>query len=178
MNQTTSNTYYLFRHALATHESSYGDRILTATILPEGRPSIERMAVFIKEQKELASSINFVSPVVRCQETAAIISKVTGKKFVTDERLTEFRGINHEETASDISLLCQSFLNEMENQQTQHVLVCTHGTAMAAFKHIFFNQPYSEEDIHDFPNNGVLWIFHNGSLKSHDFNERHQLLDE
>src|SRR5579859_1331077 len=81
-------TYYIFRHARALHlGETYGDRILTAEILPEAKPPIERLAQFLKTRPVEEC---YSSEILRCVQTSRIASKVLKKKFLPDARLNEF----------------------------------------------------------------------------------------
>jgi broad specificity phosphatase PhoE len=161
-----STTYYLTRHALATHSlTGYGDQILTAEILPEGIPPIKKMASFLATQ-----SIGncFVSEIIRCQQTAQIISAATHCPFITDGRLNEYYPRNF----TDFLKRVENFLNEVEQKHFDKVLLCTHGAVVAAIKNLLAQKSVTEEVIdYEYPLPGTLWIIDKDHLIEKDFNE-------
>ncbi len=163
-----SKNFFFFRHALATHRlDGYGDEIVTAEILPEGKPPVERMASFLKE---IPTDLQYVSPLKRCQQTAHIVSSITGKHFVVDGRLTEYRGEVPEESITDLRKRCQDFLRELESTDSRTILICTHGAVIAALYHLLVKKDFTEKDQYDYPATGELWSLRDGQLESFDFN--------
>lgn len=143
-------TWYLFRHALATHgKSGYGDTILTATILPEGIPPIERMAEHIKQ---LPETLNWSSEFMRCVQTTNIITKITGRKFMTDARLNEY----YHESFEVFSERVRFWYNEIIASHPSAVLVCTHGAVIAGLKHLILEGEFLESQTLDYPKCGEL----------------------
>lgn len=162
------NTFILFRHGLATNSlQGYGNQIISAQLLPEAIPSIQRMAIFLKEIK---TDSHFVSPIRRCQETVAIITSVTDKKFITDPRLTEFQGEIPGETILDLRDRSQSFLKDIKQNIDQTTLVCSHGAVIAALKYLILTNNFVEADQYDYPATGEIWIIHDQKVESFDFN--------
>ena len=83
-------SYYIFRHGLtlqAKKKQWYWHALYSAQIIDEGKPSIERLAAYIKDIK---ADYYVCSPFIRCKQTAEVVSKVTGKKFFIDKRLGEY----------------------------------------------------------------------------------------
>ena len=166
--------YYVFRHALATHSvSGYGKDIVSAHILPEGIPPIEKLAQYIKSNN-IESDYNVSSEFTRCQETTQIITNITGKIFTTDSRLNEYSA---EENYSNESFTVfrdriLSFLMDVEQDDTKKTIcICTHGAVIAGIKNILLNGRFSEDLLHDFPPTGVLLATsQNGTLEEHNFN--------
>ncbi|MEK9143493.1 MAG: histidine phosphatase family protein [Patescibacteria group bacterium] len=145
-------TWYLFRHALATHsQSGYGDNILTATILPEGIPPIERMAEYIRG---LPKSVNWSSELLRCGQTTNIITKITGRTFTTDARLNEY----YNETFEVFRKRIASWLDGMMTLHPSIVLVCTHGAVIAGLKHLIIEGEFLESQSFDYPKCGQLLV--------------------
>src|SRR5258708_6220560 len=121
-------TFLLFRHGLSTHSlHGYGDKILTAELLPEGIPPIQRMAEFLKE---MPTDVNFVSPVLRCQQTAKIIEQGSGKVFMTDDRLSEYQARESTEEFTELRERCQDFLTEVQAMSAANILICSHGAVI------------------------------------------------
>jgi broad specificity phosphatase PhoE len=161
-------TLLLSRHALATHSlHGYGDQILSAKILPEGIPPIQRMATFLKE---IETEQNVVSPVLRCQQTAQIITKETGKIFLTDSRLGEYKGELPSETFAEFKERCKLFWKDIQESAAETFLICSHGAVIAGLRHFCIEADFSEEQQYDYPSTGELWILRDNKLESFDFN--------
>lgn len=157
-------TFYITRHALAIKKGeAYGNRVLTAEILPEGIPPIEKMGNYLKN---VAFDYSVCSPILRCQQTAAILSKYTKKPFVTDKLLREY----YEETFEELYKRTSTFLQNLQAKNYKNVLICTHGSVIAGLTHFIINNRFTEEERMDFPNPGVLTIIQNKTMKEIDFN--------
>lgn len=110
-------TWYLFRHALATeNKDGYGDEILTARILPVGIPPTERMAEYIQR---LPKSVNWSSELLRCRQTTNIISKITGRTFISDARLNEYDNETFEAFRKRIASWLDDLIIEGEYLESQ-----------------------------------------------------------
>lgn len=156
--------YYLFRHALATKKvSGYGDKIITAKIIPASIPPIEKMAQYLKG---VPSDLNVSSEFIRCKETSAIVEKITGKIFVYDKLLTEY----YKETFDQFVKRVEKFLNRINMTQCQNVVICTHGAVIAAIKNIILTGSLREDKLLDYPQCGVLLIIKDKNFGQMDFN--------
>lgn len=145
-------TWYLFRHALATeNKGGYGDEILSAKILPVGIPPTERMAEYIQH---LPKSVNWSSELLRSQQTTNIITKITGRTFVSDARLNEY----YNETFEAFRKRIASWLDEMIARNPSVVLVCTHGAVIAGLKHLLLEGEFLESQALDYPKCGELLV--------------------
>lgn len=163
MNQY-NKTFYLVRHALSTHSKrGYGKRKLTAPILLEGVLAIQKMAEMLKD---VPTSANISSEIIRCRETSAIISLITGKKFIFDKRLNE----DYQETIGEIRERVQGFLNEISALPQSNIIICTHGVIIAALKNLILKGSFVTKDIHDFPLTGELVIIEKMTVKTINFN--------
>lgn len=165
-------TYYILRHALATHSTTgYGDEIVSAHILPEGRKAIERMAKYFTD---IPSDANITSELIRCRETAKIITDTTGKSFITDKRLNEYSAEENysNESFEQFRQRLLLFLLDLEQDETkQTILICTHGATMAGLKHILIEGRFTTDNRFDFPAPGVLLnIKSDGTVEEKDFN--------
>jgi broad specificity phosphatase PhoE len=157
-------TWYLFRHALSTRSvNGYGDKILTAEILPEEIKPIEKMAKYLNRVEE---SINYRSDIIRCRQTAEIISKITGKKFIPDNRLNEY----YDENFDHVSTRIKQFIGEVDKIKQPNILVCSHGAIIAGIKKILLNEKFYESDLMDYPNCGELLIINGNKISNIDFN--------
>ncbi len=165
-------TYYIFRHALATHSTKgYGERIVDAHILPEGVKPIEKMAEYLKSvQADFAVSSEFI----RCKETTEIVTAISGKTFTLDSRLNEFSQEENysKETFEEFRNRLLLFLLDMEQDNSkQTFLICTHGSVIAGLKHILTEGRFTTDTRFDFPPPGVLVIIElTGQVKERDFN--------
>ncbi len=148
-------TWYIFRHALATRSmSGYGDKILTAQILNEAIPPIESMARYLSKIPE---STNVSSTLLRCVQTTEIITRITGKKFLTDSRLNEY----FQESFAEFNERVNSWIKDMRGRKTTAVLICTHGAVVAGIKHLLIDGDFSEAQLLDYPNCGELLVIKN-----------------
>lgn len=159
-----ATSWYLFRHALASHSrTGYADEILTAKILPEGIPPIERMAHYLSN---VPNSVNWSSEILRCTQTTQIISKITGRTFTTDARLNEY----YNESFETFQKRIISWHDEMIKQKPSVVLVCTHGGVIAGVKHLLLEGVYPQSQNLDYPECGELLIISGHSQQSISFN--------
>jgi broad specificity phosphatase PhoE len=159
--------FYIFRHGetFATKAGTgYGMHIFTASILPEARPAVERLAKYLKEIK---TDFHVSSEFRRCKQTAQIISEVTSKEFVYDKRVNEY----FLEPYWFLKRRIQSLLKEIELKKYKSVCVCTHGAVISAFLHILTPEksrlPFN---IFNFPPPGVLTIIESNKAKQINFN--------
>lgn len=161
-------TFYIFRHGTtyATKTATaYGDTILTASIMDEAKSAIERIGEFLKDKH---TDFNVTSPIIRCAQTAEIISKITGKKFVFDNRLTEYTMESHESVDERIN----SLLLEIEKKDYKNITICTHGAIIS----ILINRIMSNSeglrsyDLFHFPDPGVLVIIKDNNIEEINFN--------
>ena len=158
-------TFYLFRHGLATHSHfGYGDKIVTAEILPVGIPPIERMATFLKD---IPSDYNVSSEFLRCQQTTKIISDITKKQFVRDPRLNEY----YNESFGEFRTRVKSFLQEIEAKPYKDIIICTHAAVIAALKNLITNNSFYIFQQFTYPKTGVLMIIKNNNIEKMDFNK-------
>jgi|GEM_PF-397336 len=177
---TTPHRVIIFRHGLATHSTSgYGDQILTAELLPEGIPAIERMAQYLKPIK---SRIHFASPVLRCRQTVEIITREAGKFFRFDSRLSEYLGEVHQEEfaafAQRTAAALKNILAEADQlagqssapQQPLTLMICTHGAVVASIKHLLLTGEFTQNDLLDFTLPGELMDIQNGQCDVKSFN--------
>ncbi|MBI2074742.1 MAG: histidine phosphatase family protein [Candidatus Levybacteria bacterium] len=159
-----NRNFYIFRHALATHsKSGYGDKIISAEILPEAIAPIEKMANFFKN---ISSDYNVSSEYLRCRETAEIISEITNKNFIFDSRLNEF----HQETFPQFKNKISSFLDDIKKKRYKNILICTHGAVIAGLKNFIVNGDFNANQLFDYSDCGVLEIIENGRVKKINFN--------
>jgi broad specificity phosphatase PhoE len=164
MNQ--SKIFYLVRHGLATHSThGYGKRKLTAALLPEGVPAIQKMAQFLKT---VPTSTNISSEIIRCRETSAIIEGVTGKKFIFDARLNE----DYHETIGELRTRVHSFLDSVFKSSHTHIIVCTHGVIVSAIKNLLVNGAFVTRHMrtYDYPQTGELMIIEGKNIRLINFN--------
>lgn len=146
--------FYIMRHGetFATKRNSgYGWKILTASILEEGKPIIEKQGKFLKE-KEIDYCV--ASPIKRCKQTAAIVRAESGKDIFYDRRLSEF----FLESFGMFTKRVQSFLNEVDAKGYEEVLIITHGAVIAALTHILTRDVFQISEITDYPKPGVMTV--------------------
>jgi broad specificity phosphatase PhoE len=158
-------TYYIFRHGMAVYPNqSYGSRVLTAELLPEGIPPIQRLARYLIH---VPSDYQACSEVLRCRQTAAIVTEATGKSFVIDPRLREY----HQETFDELSRRTKAFCEEIQQSGYQNVMICTHGAVIAALKHYLTDGYFDRRHETDYTQTGQLMIISDDkSIEVLDFN--------
>ena len=159
-------TYYIFRHARALHlGETYGDRILTAEILPEAKPPLKRLAQYLKTQPIESC---YSSEILRCVQTAQIVSEILQKDCTPDARLNEF----YVEKFPEFKDRVKRFWDEMEKLPAQHIALCTHGAVIGGLKNFLVKGEFEFDDLLDFPTSGVLLTIHNHHVEEKDFNAK------
>jgi broad specificity phosphatase PhoE len=153
-------TFYIFRHGLATHSTvGYGNEILSAQLLPEGYPAIEKLAEYLKN---IHTDAFFSSEILRCKQTAEIIAQKTGKQFVADSRLNEF----YTESFEDFCKRVQSFVDKVTTMPANSVAICTHGAVLAAMKHLILEGEFLQRDELDFPPPSGMVVIKDGKAET------------
>ena len=161
---TNIKTWHLFRHGLATHsKEGYGDNIMTASILPESVPIIQRMGKYLSE---VSDSVNFVSPYPRCRQTAAIVTEITGKKFQVDAQLAEY----HQTTFTDFHKRVSDFVTSIIDVSLTDIIVCTHGAVVAGIQSLLIKDEFLESDLLNYPECGEIVIIKDKEVKTLDYN--------
>ncbi|MCL5970043.1 MAG: histidine phosphatase family protein [Patescibacteria group bacterium] len=161
-----NKSFYIFRHGetfYTKNKEDYGKEILTADIIEEGKPALKHLANYLKNTK---NSYNVSSAIPRCKSTVKIISEITGKNFVFDERLNEYAYESFEEFNNRIN----DFLNDISKAQQQNIVICTHGACIAALKYLAITKNFSIEQVEDFPDPGVLLIIKGNNIEEINFN--------
>jgi broad specificity phosphatase PhoE len=158
--------FYIFRHGMAVYpHEGYGSRVLTAELLPEGIPPIQRLAQYLLH---VPSDYQACSEVLRCRQTAAIVTEVTGKTFVIDPRLKEY----YQETFEELSQRAKDFCEEIQQRDYQNVMICTHAGVIAPLKHYLTDGIFDRRHETDFIQTGQMLIIRDDkSIEVLDFNE-------
>ena len=158
-------TLNIFRHG-ETYQSKfnvvYGAEELTAEVLPEAVPTVERIGEYLKS---VPTEANFTSEYLRCRQTAEIIESVSGKKFQSTPLLNEFVAGQF----SDLQDRGLKFLEMVEDKRFDQVVVCTHGAVMACLKHLVMEGDFLERDLFDYPATGVVWEISKEGLTEKNF---------
>ncbi len=159
-------TYYIFRHGetFATKlKKWYGYRLYSAPILEEGKPSIIRLASYLKD---IPSNYNVSSPFLRCRQTSEIVTQITGKNFTFDKRIREY-GI---ELPIFFKRRVLNFLKEMESSNHQTIIICTHAIVIEMLIQYLTKGNISLKDRLVAPLPGVLTIIKNKQSEEINFN--------
>lgn len=179
MSRTLINTphrFLIFRHGIATHSTAgYGDQVLTAGLLPEAYPVIERLA---KHLASIRSQLNFSSEILRCRQTAEIVTKHTGKFFRFDPRLNEYHGETFEQFATRVRSVLEDLVSDADDiarkKNLPHgsatLMICTHGAVIAAIKHFLLEDHFLQKDELDYTTPGQLMDVHGSDVSLLDFN--------
>lgn len=159
-------TFYILRHGMAVHPNvGYGANVLSAELLPEGIPPIRRLAQYLRL---VPTDYQVCSEVLRCRQTAALVTEATGREFVIDPRLKEY----YQETFDELSRRAKSFCDEIQPSGYQNVLICTHGSVIAALKHYLIDGHFERRQETDYTQTGQLLIIHDDkSVEVLDFNQ-------
>lgn len=152
---TTHKKWFIFRHGLATlNPNGYGDQILVAEVLPQGIPPVRRIGEYLKDKP---FDYGVRSEFIRCQQTAGIVSEITGRAFIADKRLNE----QYQESFEVVHDRLKLFVDEMQQSDHQHIWVCTHGIIIAGLKHFLTTGEYLQKDELDFIMPGEVLIIEN-----------------
>lgn len=148
--------WYIFRHGLATHsKNGYGDKILTAEVLPEGIPPVQRIGQYLTL---MPYDYGARSEFLRCQQTAAIVTDITGRAFTADKRLNE----QYQEPFEAVRDRVRAFVDEMNASAHTHIWVCTHGVVIAALKHLITRGDFARSDENDYIQPGEVLLIRDG----------------
>jgi hypothetical protein len=62
-----------------------------------------------------------------------------------------------------------SFLKKIEDNKFQKIAICTHGAIIAALKHQLLENNFTLDDLHDYPEPGVLLVVKGKKIQQIDF---------
>jgi len=163
-----NKTYYIFRHGetFATKKGNgiYWLKIFSAPILEEGKPSLLKLAKYLKN---VPSDFNVASPFLRCQQTAELVTSITGKKFDSDARIREYTL----ELPWRFKRRVLHFMQDMEKSEYQHIVICTHSIVIEMLvQYLLKGKIHLRERIIS-PLPGVLTIVANKKSEVINFNE-------
>ena len=160
----THKTIYLVRHGLSTlSKHGYGKRKLTADLLPQGEPAVERIARYLEDVPE---SLNISSDLPRCRHTAAIITRITGKLFTFDKRLSEY----YHETFTEFKSRIYDVLKDLSAAPEQNLIICTHGSVIAGITYFIMEHKFIYKNLYDYPKEGELLLIQNQKSRKLSFN--------
>jgi len=158
--------YYIFRHGLtlaAKKRQWYWHTLYSAQILDEGKPSIEKLATYLKDIK---ADYYVSSPFLRCQQTTAIITKKSGHKFSTDKRIGEYTF----EFPWNFKKRILSFIEDMESSDYKTIVICTHSAVIEMLIQYFTHGKLRFIHRLTAPLTGSLTIIKNGQISEKNFN--------
>jgi len=154
MSSLTNNhqTFYLFRHGLATHSTTgYGNRALSAELLTEGEVAVHQLGTYLHQfPVELAMT----SPVPRCVQTASIVTEHTGWQFQVEDQVTEY----YPEIFGPFHDRLTAFAHHLTTLPQRQIAICTHGGVIAGLRHLLTEGSFSESQILDYPEPAGLVI--------------------
>ena len=159
-------TYYIFRHGetFVTKKGGwYWHRLYSAPILEQGKPVITKMAHYLKD---IESDYNVRSPFLRCQQTAEIVTDITGKIFEVDRRIREWDF----EIPYYFKRRVLNFITEMEKSDKQVILVCTHALVLQVMIQYLTLGNVNMGKLLAAPLPGVLTIIKEKKAEQIDFN--------
>lgn len=150
---------YLVRHGLSTlNKRGYGRKKLTADLLPQGEIESEKAAEYLKN---ISASYNISSPLPRCKQTAEIITRITGKSFHYDERLTEF----YHETFTDFKKRVISFLGDLSSVSEKNIIICTHAAVIVVIRYLLIEGKVIFKNLSDEPLEGEIITIKNNKYE-------------
>lgn len=159
--------YYIFRHGQTRNSKyhlPYSKDNRKIKILKDSIPAIKKMAEYLKNiTPDLAASSEYL----RCQQTTKIVAKITATKFKKDSRLNEFGN----ETFLQFKKRIKDFLEEVEKNKYQTVVICTHGAVIAALKNLLIKGRIKKGDLLFYPKPGLLLYIEGKKVKKFDFNK-------
>jgi len=168
--------FYIFRHGntvstevggiLSKLNIRIGGGSANLPILPKGVPALEKIGGYLKN---IPTEANFTSPFARCIESSNIVGKITGRKYVPDERIREYDTGRKDFSAFRGRII--EFLDEINKKNYSSVSICTHGAVIAAIKHLKLRQKFHYIQVLDFPNPGNLIIIKGGRIETLNFNK-------
>ena len=163
--------YYIFRHGDTTQSSKRligifrNSNSFDLPVLPKGIPALEKIGKYLKD---VPTQKNFVSPFIRCIDSAKIVSRISGKKFIIDDRIRELE--NNGEKFTNFRSRVGDFITDLEKNNYSAISICTHGAVIAALKHLLTNGKFCFFQIIDYPDPGNLTIIKNGKIEKIYFN--------
>jgi broad specificity phosphatase PhoE len=165
-----TKTYYIFRHGETFVTKSKGLRLYglhsrSIGILPEGIPTIKRLAEYLKD---ISTDNNVCSEYLRCKETAKIVTDITGKKFTYDPRLNEY----FFESFWHFKNRIKNFIDESESSKNKTFLICTHGAVVSGLTRLLLAGKFNPMQALMFPRPGVLTIISGKDIYAIDFNKQ------
>lgn len=164
--QFPQKSFYIFRHGetFATkYKRGYGFKIFSAPILEEGIPALERLGKFLKNTP---TQCNFVSPILRCRQTADIVGRESNRQFEKDLRLREF----FIETFWQFKARVESFLKDIEKSDCQNIAICTHAAVISGLMAYILRGKITLKDFSYMVKPGTLVVIEKNSYEELDFN--------
>ena len=116
---------YIFRHGMTFQTKNNvpytPENYKTSPILPEGIPSIKKLAHYLKDVK---TDANYTSSYLRCIQTVEIVSEISGKSFLPNEMLGEYA--EWVENFDSLRARAQNFIDYLGTQHIETTAICTH----------------------------------------------------
>ena len=162
--------YYIFRHGetyFTKNKIEYDpESRISAPILKEGIPAIKRLGEFLKDKLK---NTNYTSPYPRCVKTSEIITKITGKKFTKDERLSDEWMSEGKETFDEMVARFQNFLLDIKKNNPSVVAICTHGWPISILTNLITKREMKPEWLANYILPGELVIIKDGKVETKSF---------
>lgn len=158
--------YYIFRHGQTRNSKFHlpypkDNRLIK--ILPDSVPALKKMAKYLKKIKP---DLSVSSEYLRCQQTAKIITQISKLKFGKDARLNEYG----DETFLEFTRRIKDFLEEVEKNKYQTVVICTHGAGIATIKNLLIKGKMKRRELPFYPKPGILLCIEGKKIQKIDFN--------
>lgn len=160
---------FIFRHGetFETKNGSlpYGPRVESAQILPEAIPVIKRLGKYLKNIK---TDTNYTSPYLRCIQTVEIVTEVSKKVFLVEDRLSEYRP--EKETLDELIARVEEFFKYLKSQKLDSAAICTHGFPISVLTQLATKGFVRKHEMENYPKPGELTIIKNCKKGIVDFN--------
>ncbi|MEM7032660.1 MAG: histidine phosphatase family protein, partial [Chloroflexota bacterium] len=83
-----------------------------------------------------------------------IVAEARNTPFVSDARLNEY----HDETFDEMKARVKDFLDSLQEQPYQQVMICSHGMIIAALTNFITKGSFELANQNDYPPPGELFI--------------------
>lgn len=135
---------------------------MTADLLPQGVIEAEKAARYLKT---VPDSYNVSSDLPRCKQTAEIITRITGKSFHYDKRLTEY----YHEAFTDFKKRVIAFLEGLSLIPENNIIICTHAAVIVAIKYLIIEHKVIFKNLSDEPLEGEIVVIKNKEFERISF---------
>ncbi len=106
-----------------------------------------------------------MSEIPKALQTAEIITEITGKEFVRDQRLNE----HHKETWQELVARVEGFLAEMNASKHENLFVGSHGAVIAVLTNHINKGRFKVRSQFEYPKPAGLFVIKGGVIEEINF---------